>query len=449
MGDPAKYEDSNRSFQYLEESILKELYTRLGRETEGSEQGQDVFVPIRSTFDQVIQICLEASCLTEERQQTQLKLIVGGEVPGVTPFGHGTLSSDEFEGSHPLASKTLAKVAPAVSSSNSFLAVADWHKDDDGNGYLGLWGVVHGAHDAGLKPDAQAVSWGVKAPYFCIEIHGPMVIELFCGQKSFAKIARSTVTYSQHQLSDIPPIRKLYEEHAASLCSGETANHDSGIGVDQARELVASSYEQLFKRVKRQSHGALLLFLPKGIDADDLFREGRLAPKYRVQGDTLAHKRNSLARHLELMFTNIQSLTRLAKAERGKPEGHDRPILNSIMLQKNGLTVMYRERDKLLEAVAQYSNVDGAIVFSDKLILEAFGPEVLVSKDDTLELREVLSNKTEETRDSKHFGMRHRSTFRFCREVPSSVALVISEDGDAKVVTSEDGVVKMWTGVGV
>jgi len=45
------------------------------------------------------------------------------------------------------------------------------------------------------------------------------------------------------------------------------------------------------------------------------------------------------------------------------------------------------------------------------------------------------------------FGTRHRSMFRYCDANPGSVGIVVSADGDLRVVTKVDGDVVFWENV--
>jgi hypothetical protein len=82
------------------------------------------------------------------------------------------------------------------------------------------------------------------------------------------------------------------------------------------------------------------------------------------------------------------------------------------------------------------------------LSVRGFGCEIKCKNDPTYVFRafDSLAKKTERL-DLQHFGMRHRSMFRFCNEHENSVGFVVSQDGDIRAVTKVSDRVLVWDNI--
>ncbi len=90
------------------------------------------------------------------------------------------------------------------------------------------------------------------------------------------------------------------------------------------------------------------------------------------------------------------------------------------------------------EAIALMSRIDGCVVLGRSFDVLSFGSKLAASKD----LRGVpktkaFSDTVEESDDDvRRLGTRNQSAFDFCRTVPGSVAIVVSQDGQVRVAGS-------------
>ena len=112
----------------------------------------------------------------------------------------------------------------------------------------------------------------------------------------------------------------------------------------------------------------------------------------------------------------------------------------------------------LPDLVHSLAAVDGAVVLTRDFTLKGFGAVIGQSQydDDNEKVTEVLSVTLDENpqcwyrikhsheRPLDSFGTRHRSAYRFCKEVPGAMAFVISQDGDIRLFAPQDGQVVLF-----
>jgi hypothetical protein len=107
---------------------------------------------------------------------------------------------------------------------------------------------------------------------------------------------------------------------------------------------------------------------------------------------------------------------------------------------------MLRDRASLL---ASLTRVDGCIVLTRSLDLLGFGAEIICSAPD---LEQVYVAQDVEGRDLVPLsiytvGTRHRSAFRFCHSHDRVAAVILSSDGDVRVVRKIGEKVVLWNGL--
>jgi hypothetical protein len=93
----------------------------------------------------------------------------------------------------------------------------------------------------------------------------------------------------------------------------------------------------------------------------------------------------------------------------------------------------------LLGRISRLTQVDGALVITDRFRLLGFGAEVVtpVTVDQVL-----LPDGS--ARGIEAFGTRHRSAFRFCAGYPQAIAFVCSQDGGLRCIRAESDGVRIW-----
>lgn len=97
---------------------------------------------------------------------------------------------------------------------------------------------------------------------------------------------------------------------------------------------------------------------------------------------------------------------------------------------------------RFTEFIAGLSKVDGCVVLQSDLNVVGFGAKINAisdSNDDisTLTLINPFSKKPESDKEIMRLGTRNRSAYNLCRLLPGSTAIVVSQDGDIRVFSSD------------
>jgi hypothetical protein len=102
--------------------------------------------------------------------------------------------------------------------------------------------------------------------------------------------------------------------------------------------------------------------------------------------------------------------------------------------------------DDCCRSIANFSQVDGAVLMTDQLEVLGFGSEIRTEKGAAVPLKRAydwnIDRATPVSADS--YGMRHRSAFQFCMKFRGAVALIVSQDGDMKLVCSRQDDLLYW-----
>ena len=101
---------------------------------------------------------------------------------------------------------------------------------------------------------------------------------------------------------------------------------------------------------------------------------------------------------------------------------------------------------ELAHLIAALASVDGAVVINKRFELLGFGGEISGTLPAVRTVLWALDLEGERTvqMSTDGVGTRHRSAYRLCNVLPGAVAVVVSQDGNARFVRRTDGGVAYW-----
>jgi len=110
---------------------------------------------------------------------------------------------------------------------------------------------------------------------------------------------------------------------------------------------------------------------------------------------------------------------------------------------------------RVLDSIAALTTVDGATVLDRNMNVLGFGTEITNtnnSSDDVIECLALVLGVGHGTivvgkKKASDFGMRHRSAYGFCKENPSAIAIVVSQDGGIRLFCTENKKVVLYQNV--
>jgi DNA integrity scanning protein DisA with diadenylate cyclase activity len=119
---------------------------------------------------------------------------------------------------------------------------------------------------------------------------------------------------------------------------------------------------------------------------------------------------------------------------------------NQIILNNTSLL----ECDKTIGLLSQLSNVDGAVVISRDFQIIGFG--AIIELESEHEYIDMVSQCYDsgyikcQNKSLNLFGTRHRSAAAFCKKCPGSIAVVVSQDGNVRLMHCANDTVFLWDG---
>ena len=101
--------------------------------------------------------------------------------------------------------------------------------------------------------------------------------------------------------------------------------------------------------------------------------------------------------------------------------------------------------------VASLSRVDGLVLLDTNLVVHGFGCEIIAKGDDICTLFQADNPSPTKGKmrrlNPERFGTRHRSMLRYCSEDESSVAFVVSNDGQVRAISRSGKRIYLWDNV--
>jgi hypothetical protein len=383
----------------------------------------------RHLVHQLAEIAYHASFLTEEGRPTrfQLALLSRDRVitgPGETDHEMTVL---EFQETRPLTIVEILRLAPATDFTTTLICV-------DAMGYipgiahrgLEIWGVVSPGTGS-MKLLRLQVDEAVHVPT-CLVVSStaPGHVQLALNIRPLVILRSGKVSIVPRAVHGLPrPILELLE-HGISSLTREVIGSDHGtmVGNVSLAQIVRNKYVEIFCKIlmhlSETRHGLTLLFVTQAalVSANEI-----LSIKYSTH-----------CQRIGLLFRDY-----ILEYLRSSPVAGD----NAVLSRLDGLL------SEALSAISAASAVDGALVISDRFDVMGFSAEIRANDVhvDNLYFSVGQAEGKYAPRPMTEFGTRHRSAARFSKALQGTMAFVISQDGDRRIMTTVNGNVVVWSNV--
>jgi hypothetical protein len=347
----------------------------------------------------------------------------------------------EFSRPLPCDPGELRRLSIAAESQRTLIGVG---REEDGS--LRIWGMINsgtrwlrevrGGRRAGAPlPLAPVVH--VEAPgHLSAYLGDSLVGSLYGGELSGARVDVFASAWLPELF--IPFRNTLMARHKAAR--------------ERARELLGEKWallepsltrritERLHKRVlallREAHHGGTLLFIPEANASSDVpyidfrYRFADLRPLSSLP-DLIVDILNRLAR-----------LYGASEPYRLKPVGW-REFESTT---DDGIETLDEALFEMAHLFAGLAAADGAFVETRRHELIGFGGMISGRLPDVASVWRALDLEGREVVEEEvgNVGARHRAAYRLIAAIPDAVAIVISQDGDARFVVQRDGRVTYW-----
>jgi hypothetical protein len=388
--------------------------------------------PLRVSGDilgEALSVAFRASLTSEEGRPTRFRLLLMpfADLPQDGRPNEGVLPL-RFDPSRPLHADELRRLSPSAPFESSLIGA----QVEDNK--LRIWGIAHSG------PAWLAPSWGGRSvvPNWTydpiVHVTGPGQLAVRCAGALVGGLERGVLVDTLLDVFDSEWLPALFAREREIV----QAEHDALQAASASPTTVEASLvgrvgQQMLRRaiqlVRGARHGGMILVTdpaaPHGMDG--------LRLKYRFGRGEPSHRYRTLL---------LRILDRVAASTSKSSVGWtDFATNGSAELERLEQSVF-----ELSRLVANLTAVDGALLLDKGLGVLGFGAEVSAELPTPAQ---VWRARDSEGRDLEPFdiesvGTRHRAAFRFVKDHPQGMAIVISHDGGVSFVANRQEEVVVW-----
>jgi hypothetical protein len=394
-------------------------------------------------LERVLTVAYQASLLREEDRPVRVRIAVADPetLDALDGPPHG-LQPLVFEQPVPFTPHELRRLASAAKYHRALVGV---RPDDDGR-RLVVWGVLQSG------PGWIQVAQGARGPApvppawaLVVRVIGPGRLAVGRGATTLAELRGGVVggpgldvfrsKWLSMRFADARA--ELMAAHGQARVQAESAGERwAELGPDVYKLVSQAMVRRLVTATVAAHHGGTVVFLPPEQAEPAVHGTGPLHMKYAFR-DGEARRR-----YRRIILSWMRAIARAGgSAGTTRVDGETYDGLHDPEL--------HTLRDAIFEMsqlVAALTEVDGAVVMTKRYELLGFGAEIAGGLPDVQNVARALDLEGEDTLPEPLVadGTRHRSAYRLCSLFPDALAVVISQDGGVRFVTTHRGAVTFW-----
>ena len=422
------------SFAYPDSLLaaLRAEESRLASMPKKSAWPPAITLPSDSVLAHLLDVAYHATFLREEGRPLTFQIVF------CTPneMAKDRFGADrpliKFEKPHDLTTQNLRRLALATSVEQSAIAVQSLPTEGPVP-HLGIWGIVLADPRATLL-GGDGIPLIEPLPALILRCFEPGFLLARWGNLTLARLKDGAIVRRIEDVLEFEPLgsfftaaaKQMYEKvYGAKLAQAdaETQKHVKSAAWDMYIRCLKS----LLGQSRKKSHGGTIVMVSSGL-RETCTTSTNLRIKYRcssfpIWGHILAALKSEVA-HWR---------TGLAET-----------LGDELLARQQEVEAWHRVVDREIDAIADLTAVDGAVIITDRFELLGFGAEVQIESDAQSILIAPTQGVTGRSESIESYGTRHRSAFRFCERFPDSVVFILSQDGGIKAVRNVNGKVSLW-----
>ncbi len=401
----------------------------------------------------VAEIAYQVSFTTEEGRHLAFRVVIGE--PSDLGDDHRLFpAAVRFAQPRPLTIPELRRLAPASDPRRLLVGVAG------PSHALEIWGLldIGSARHAQLEGDVSDRSIPKTPDGLAIAVTAPGVLQASFGDTFLLELANGTLRCEYPNIAASSPQNDIsvfgqgpvadffLDVQKRFLSIVGRPEYDPPLDLGDVMQAFGGLFERLLLAVSSKRHGGALLVVPSKPHTGCMSSVLTFHQTSAGKPDTLLNVKYPCDDNR--LWLSLQGAVG-ARSHYRTLAGFVVPKANTTAGEMKGAAEAKFDRAEEFADVVDYivslTAVDGAVVLTDDLRLLGFGTEILPGVDvpAVFVATDDLAKEGEERR-SDSYGTRHRSAFRFCAAMPSALAFVISQDGDAKAVRVAHGRVNVW-----
>jgi len=397
-------------------------------------------LPDRSLLEQVISTCYQASLMREEERSIIFRLIIRDRK--LFPPDDGPpvgLHRLQFAKIRPLTAYELCRLAPAADFYRALIGVSLDRKKR-----AHIWGIIH----SGVRW-MQPLSGGTKtippipsSPV--IYVRGPGRISVSIGQEMIASLNGGQISCPSLDIFAASWLAKSFAsvrsdlEEAHEAARSQSKKPWAKLHPNFGRLLSQQVALRIISLVRNFHHGGMLVYLPTEMSQDISSISRFISLKYQFCDGEPRQRFRTLILRIMNTFAELHG-TREQPAKVVGWQEYVSSRSEAIALLDEGIF-------DLAHFIASLSAIDGAVVMTKRQDLLAFGGVVSGNIDEVGTITHALDIDGRLTQQelSEEVGTRHRAAYRLCYELRDALVIVISQDGNARLVKWHNDSVTYW-----
>ncbi len=385
--------------------------------------------PLPVALEAILDATYHASFLHDEARPVVCRILAIAPHALVADAGPpGALLPLVFAAPRGFDEHELRRLSPAADAHRALIGV------DEVEGRLVTWGIVQsGPRWLQAAQGGRAAEPPLPA-CLVIRVVRPGNLIVACGSQLIVELRGGRLSDFALDVFQSQWLPAVFADARLAATAEHGAMAGARLDPDAAARLSRYVTQQMLKRVmstmRATHHGGLLAVGPPDCAAERI-----LQVKYAL------HDAPARRRFQALVQTILKAVAERAAAS-GQPGG--------LESYRSDFDPRIAELDEALfemsHLIASLANVDGAVVLTKRFEILGFGAEIAGALPPVTEVRRGLDLEADRfvTELVDLVGTRHRSAYRFCAAVPSSVAVVVSQDGGVRFVTHHRGAVTYW-----
>ncbi|WP_124561720.1 putative sensor domain DACNV-containing protein [Pedobacter sp. KBW01] len=330
--------------------------------------------------------------------------------------------------------KTLVKLSKAADPWSSSIAVYFNEK-----GELLIYGLIDQALHSQRFVNHESETQPKHAGLFQASIQGIGIIAATDGYKMIGVLRQDSLARQFNDVWKYGQISELIEEKSGTfvnIIGSFIAKRYPGLEIEDYMDFIhdvwRDSLSRILIQIRKYNHGGALLITSK---TDGLVINYPMQ-YIRLRGAILRFIRTSI------------SLRQVEKQISMSRDYIERELFDELRSLETKKQQVNNELKGAIRFIASQSCVDGLIVMKDNLSTFGFG--AVIDKIDPPEfIHQARGSKfsTTDPKRPKNFGTRHRSMMTYCSRHPGSIGIVISQDGELRVMSQFDDKLVVWDNV--
>ena len=397
-------------------------------------------LPDRSIFERIISTCYQASLMKEEERSIMFRLIIRDQHLFSPDDGPPTgLYRLQFARTRPLNEHELYRLAPASDYYSALIGVAlDPEKGAQ------IWGMVH----SGTRW-LQPISGGTKtipplplSPV--IHVRGPGHISVSIGPEMIASLNNGQISCPSLDIFSAQWLRESFasvrteieEKHKVARAQSKKpwAGLDPKFGSILSQQVV----RRIISLISNSHHGGMLVYLPTEMSRDISVVNRLISLKYHFREEEPRRRLFNLILRVMSTFAELNGDSENPAKVVGWQE-----YVNS---GSEEVALLDEAIFDLAHFIAALSAIDGAVVMTKHQDILGFGGVISgdIEEVETITHALDIEGRITQQKLSEEVGTRHRAAYRLCHKLHDAFAIVISQDGNARLVKWHNGSVTYW-----